>query len=344
MCETRSRFARSRSTRSGSSPMATTSSTGCRPRSGFEDNWALRCHARSGPSGQATAHPPGARPDAAVRVGALSHVHARRARGSSRRRRRSDSPIASRSGVGATTTGAWWTGWRVAQRVVVTDLFPTAGVAERSQRLADRVNCRVVAVDSVGVVPSASFHREEYAARTIRPKLAQADRALARAGRRPAAEAHALAVACSTALDVEWIDPAAATSTPRWRACEIDHVRAAGGIAWRALRAARARLASFVRDGLQDYSERRRNPSDADGSSRLSPYLHYGMISPLEVVRAVRDGRAGAGERRLPERDAHVARAVAQLLPAQSAPRIARSRCPTGCTAPCARTRATCAR
>ena len=53
--------------------------------------------------------------------------------------------------------------------LVVTDLFPTAGVAERSQRFAERVNCRVLAVDSVGVVPSASFHREEYAARTIRP-------------------------------------------------------------------------------------------------------------------------------------------------------------------------------
>jgi deoxyribodipyrimidine photo-lyase len=39
---------------------------------------------------------------------------------------------------------------------------------------------------------------------------------------------------------------------------------------------------------LHGYSERRRNPSDDGGSSRLSPYLHYGMISPVEVVRAVR--------------------------------------------------------
>jgi deoxyribodipyrimidine photo-lyase len=57
--------------------------------------------------------------------------------------------------------------------------------------------------------------------------------------------------------------------------------------------AARARLMAFIADGLHGYAERRRNPSDDGGSSRLSPYLHHGMISPLEVVRAV---RAGVGE------------------------------------------------
>ena len=43
--------------------------------------------------------------------------------------------------------------------VVITDQFPTAGVAERAARVAARVNCRVIAVDSVGVVPAASFHK-----------------------------------------------------------------------------------------------------------------------------------------------------------------------------------------
>jgi hypothetical protein len=36
------------------------------------------------------------------------------------------------------------------------------------------------------------------------------------------------------------------------------------------------------------FALRRRNPSDDGGSSRLSPYLHNGMISPAEVVRTVR--------------------------------------------------------
>ena len=170
--------------------------------------------------------------------------------------------------------------------VVVTDLFPTAGVAERSQRFADRVNCRVLAVDSVGVVPAASFHREEYAARTIRPKLAKLlDLALEPVEDR--APKRALPPSLLASLGVDWLDVARCDIAAEVARCEIDHdvhaVATRGG-----LTQARARLDGFATDGLRDYAERRRNPSDDGGSSRLSPYLHNGMISPLEVVSAVR--------------------------------------------------------
>jgi deoxyribodipyrimidine photo-lyase len=170
--------------------------------------------------------------------------------------------------------------------LVVTDLFPTAGVTERSQHVADRVNCRVLAVDSVGVVPSASFHREEYAARTIRPRLAKLlEHALEPVEDRP--PRRALPPALVASLHADWLDIERCDIATEVARCEIDHTVAAvsssGGLA-----PARARLDSFVADGLRDYSERRRHPSDDGGSSRLSPYLHYGMISPLEVVNAVR--------------------------------------------------------
>jgi deoxyribodipyrimidine photo-lyase len=150
------------------------------------------------------------------------------------------------------------------------------------------VNCRVVAVDSVGVVPSASFHREEYAARTIRPKLARlVDHSLEPVDDRP--PKRALSASMLAALDVDWIDPSQCDIDAEVARCEIDQsvrpVAARGG-----LMAARARLRSFVNDGLLGYSERRRDPSDANGSSRLSPYVHHGMISPWEIARAVRDG------------------------------------------------------
>src|SRR5512138_807398 len=98
---------------------------------------------------------------------------------------------------------------RLARRaaVVVTDSFPTEGVATRSQRLAERVQCRVVAVDSVGVVPAAAFHREEYAARTIRPKLARLiDHSLEPVDDR--APRRALSASALESLDVEWLDVA----------------------------------------------------------------------------------------------------------------------------------------
>lgn len=170
--------------------------------------------------------------------------------------------------------------------LVVTDLFPTGGVLDRSRRLADRVNCRVLAVDSVGVVPAASFHKEEYAARTIRPKIAKLlDLALEPVDDR--APKRAMPPGLLASLGVEWLDVAHCDIAAEVARCEIDHevgpVPARGG-----LTQARARLHGFVEDGLHDYAERRRHPSDDGGSSRLSPYLHHGMISPLEVVSAVR--------------------------------------------------------
>ena len=57
--------------------------------------------------------------------------------------------------------------------LVITDLFPTAGIRERVERFADRVSCRVLAIDSVCTVPSGAFEKAEYAARTIRPKIAK---------------------------------------------------------------------------------------------------------------------------------------------------------------------------
>jgi deoxyribodipyrimidine photo-lyase len=49
--------------------------------------------------------------------------------------------------------------------------------------------------------------------------------------------------------------------------------------------AARGRLERWVGDGLERYAERR-DRLDLDGTSRLSQDLHWGLLSPLEVVEA----------------------------------------------------------
>ncbi len=45
-------------------------------------------------------------------------------------------------------------------------------------------------------------------------------------------------------------------------------------------------LKSFIRHGLQGYGTRRNRP-EVNGTSRLSPYLHFGHIGPLTVALAV---------------------------------------------------------
>lgn len=179
---------------------------------------------------------------------------------------------------------------RLASRaaLVVTDRYPTCGIAERTERFGDRVNCRVVAIESHGVVPSGAIEKEEYAARTIRPKLNKLlSLALEPVEDRPPRRAVSNTLAESLReLSGEGVLDLARTDLPAEIArCEIDHdvppVPLAPG-----LTAARQRLLEFTEGALANYSERRSDPNDEEGTSRLSPYLHFGQIPPAEVVRA----------------------------------------------------------
>lgn len=51
--------------------------------------------------------------------------------------------------------------------------------------------------------------------------------------------------------------------------------------------AARAQLTAFIEERLPRYADRRSDPS-TDATSGLSPYLHFGQISPVEVAWRVR--------------------------------------------------------
>lgn len=170
--------------------------------------------------------------------------------------------------------------------LVVTDLFPTAGIAARTARFAERCPVRVVEVESHCIVPYGNFVKEEYAARTIRPKIAKVlDSALeAVEDRGPRAT---FRQALWDSLDVDRLDLATLDVPAAVASCEIDHAVPAVAFA-SGLDGARARLKAFCADGLADYAERRNEPSDTDGSSRLSPYLHFGQISAAEVLRSVR--------------------------------------------------------
>ena len=56
-------------------------------------------------------------------------------------------------------------------------------------------------------------------------------------------------------------------------------------------RAAQARLAKFVKDLLPNYAQTRNHP-EMDGTSVLSPYLHFGHISPLRIYLEVEKAAA----------------------------------------------------
>lgn len=174
---------------------------------------------------------------------------------------------------------------RLASRacLVVTDAAPTGGVRERTATFARVAPCRVIAVESVGIVPAAMLPREEYAARTIRPKLAKLrDVSLEPVLDRAPKKAPSAALLAS--LEVEALDVARADIAAEVARCEIDHSVPAAPLTG-GLSVARQRLEHFVGTGLQQYRDRRREPADADGSSRLSAHLRFGQIPAAEVAR-----------------------------------------------------------
>ncbi|HMS03374.1 MAG TPA: deoxyribodipyrimidine photo-lyase [Gemmatimonadaceae bacterium] len=178
---------------------------------------------------------------------------------------------------------------------VFTDRFPTAGVDARTWRLGERVACRVLAVDGSCIVPSGLLPKAEWAARTIRPKLAK----LRDASLEPVEERaprHALAPDVAQRLhDARAVD---ALPLRAWRddeadaaiareiaACEIDHTVGPVTSFVPGARAAAARLDAFVRTRLAHYTTQRNEAAD-DITSHLSPDLHYGHVAAAEVVRA----------------------------------------------------------
>lgn len=147
------------------------------------------------------------------------------------------------------------------------------------QAMASLVRVPFWTVDADVVVPSALIETQQYAARTIRPRIhKRLDEFLV-----PSAEPVASvawtpgrAVASLTA-DVAILDglPIDRSVGP------VDTLR--GGTS-----EARRHLRRFLTATLNAYDTARNHP-ETEGTSRLSAYLHFGHIGPREVALAVRD-------------------------------------------------------
>lgn len=156
------------------------------------------------------------------------------------------------------------------------------------RRLAEAIDVRLVRVEGDVVVPILQVSRKhEYAARTIRPKIQKLwDDYLVPLRERRVANQESLALASD--IDLGDIDAALG-------ALDIDRSvppvrRFQGGEG-----EARRRLESFIAGGLSDYAEARGKP-EAEAVSYLSPYLHFGQISPVEIALAVREARGPDSE------------------------------------------------
>ena len=172
--------------------------------------------------------------------------------------------------------------------LIVTDDFPCFIIPEHNGRIAERADIAVHAVDSNGIVPMSKFDKENYAAYTIRPKINKLLNHYLVPLDNETVECSSIGIDLD--CDVETI-VTSETIANLVAECDIDHSVKPSQIYHGGTTNGRARLKKFVDEVLLDYDKARSKP-DRDGSSRLSSYLHFGFLSPLEIALAVREADA----------------------------------------------------
>jgi len=159
---------------------------------------------------------------------------------------------------------------------VVTDRGGTRVQASWRVGLAKKLDCRLVQVETDVVVPvETAYPKEAYTAAVLRPKIT---RFLGQflTPLKPTA-LHCMAPESSFVLETEHI----LQSLNIDRAVSRSH-HILGGRS-----AAKQLLDNFIATNLSCYAEQRNDPS-TDFASHMSPYLHFGQISPLEIALTVK--------------------------------------------------------
>ena len=181
---------------------------------------------------------------------------------------------------------------------VVTECMPVPPLAGWTDALARSVPAPVLEVDTACVVPMPLHRGPVDRAVAFRRDTAALRRARIAAPWREAAVVHAPA---APTLPFTPVDPATMDIAALVAACRIDHGVAPVSHTRGGSDAGYARWRAFVRDGgLANYA-RARNDVLRDGTSRLSPWLHYGMISPFRVAREAHAHGGASAERWLDE-------------------------------------------
>jgi deoxyribodipyrimidine photo-lyase len=167
--------------------------------------------------------------------------------------------------------------------LVVGDENPLREPRSWREKAAKKLRVPLYTVDADVIVPTTLFRKEQYAARIFRPRVEGYFEEYLRQPENPKAK-HA------------WESPRGLESLPPdfditegWKELDrsVEPVTSFRGGTEEGLRL----LKEFTTEKARQYPERH-NEADQDGTSRLSPYLHFGHIGPLTVALAVRKSNA----------------------------------------------------
>ena len=194
---------------------------------------------------------------------------------------------------------------------VVTDWYPAFFLPRMIAAAGKKLDVRLEAVDSNGLIPLAVHGKAFAAARFYRAYVQRELRTHLAAFPEPSPLERLRGIAPRPSLPEDVVQrwPSANERLLGGNAKElaklpIDHAVPPSPMKGGAIAGAQVRR-TFVTSKLARYDEAHNHP-DADGTSRLSPYLHFGHISAHEIFAAVmteerwttrRLGKSGGGRR-----------------------------------------------
>jgi len=158
---------------------------------------------------------------------------------------------------------------------VVTDDYPTFIAAHHNATVPPKIGVAYYAVDSSCIVPMSKHEKRNYGAYTIRPRITK----MLPDYLKPFDEervVHRWKGAVPAPISPETIPELVAS-------CEIDHSIPASTSFRGGQKEAERHLDQFLENRLRRYAKDRNEPS-CHATSNMSPYLHFGMISTLEIA------------------------------------------------------------
>jgi deoxyribodipyrimidine photo-lyase len=161
--------------------------------------------------------------------------------------------------------------------ILVSDFDPLRIKREWKEEVANRLEIPLYEVDTRNIVPCwLASPKQEYAAYTLRPKI------------------HRLLpefLVKFSKLQVHPFTWSGKVKSTNWKRVvgSLEVNRAVSEVDWLepGERAARQTLNLFLKDKLQEYDEKRNDPTE-NSVSHLSPYLHFGQISAQRVALEVK--------------------------------------------------------
>jgi deoxyribodipyrimidine photo-lyase len=172
--------------------------------------------------------------------------------------------------------------------LVIGDENPLKQAELSKTKIAAKIRLPFWTVDADVIVPTQLLGKEHYAARTIRPKIHQRLDEFLKPVTNPAAKIPWNRNAFMPSL---WSDTVLLDGLPIDRSVTPSRYFPGGGSE------ARRRLEKFLSFRLKGYATLRNKP-DLDGTSQLSPYLHFGQIGAHTVALAVQQADVPAADRK----------------------------------------------